>query len=428
MAQLDRPDVPVDAAAASIRLSGATVPTEILEVAQRLQDRGHAAVLVGGAVRDVLLGLPADDWDLATSARPEEVQAAFRRTIPTGIEHGTVTVLVRPAADAPREGHEAHVPVEVTTFRGEGAYIDGRRPSAITFLRDLIEDLARRDFTVNAFAWDPIARRFDDPFDGLADLRAGVLRAVGDPARRFGEDGLRTMRAVRLCATRSLRLEPGTEAAIAGALEVLAKVSRERVHVELVKLLGAPQPSAGLVPMAQTGIWPLVLPPLPEPLRSDAIAAVDRLSRDAVLRLARLLWPVVASARSDITAALDGLRHGRADRARLDALLGPGAQALVDAAAPVEIRRAAAALGRAHVDDVGTIAALDEGARARVAAALHGAALTVDELALRARDLIARGLATPGPALGGLVRRLLDAVLEDPTLNEPERLAALARR
>jgi tRNA nucleotidyltransferase (CCA-adding enzyme) len=188
MAPTDRPDMPADAGAAAIRLSAATVPAEILEVAQCLQDRGHAAVLVGGAVRDVLLGLPADDWDLATSARPEEVQAAFRRTIPTGIEHGTVTVLVRGRGGKSREGHEAHVPVEVTTFRGEGAYIDGRRPSAITFLRDLVEDLARRDFTVNAFAWDPIARRFDDPFDGLADLRAGVLRAVGEPARRFGEE------------------------------------------------------------------------------------------------------------------------------------------------------------------------------------------------------------------------------------------------
>ncbi|MFO0635837.1 MAG: hypothetical protein U0168_23610 [Nannocystaceae bacterium] len=419
--------MPADAGAAAIRLSAATVPAEILEVAQCLQDRGHAAVLVGGAVRDVLLGLPADDWDLATSARPEEVQAAFRRTIPTGIEHGTVTVLVRGRGGKSREGHEAHVPVEVTTFRGEGAYIDGRRPSAITFLRDLVEDLARRDFTVNAFAWDPIARRFDDPFDGLADLRAGVLRAVGEPARRFGEDGLRTMRAVRLCATRSLRLEPQTEGAIAGALEVLAKVSRERVHVELVKLLGAPQPSAGLVPMARTGIWPLVLPPLGDDVRSDAIAAVDGLPRDAVLRLARLLWPIAADDPHAITTALDGLRHGRAERARLDALLGAGALALVRAGTPVELRRAAAALGRAHVDDVGRIAALPADARVRVDAALQGAALAVDELALRARDLIARGLATPGPALGALVRRLLDAVLEDPTRNQPESLAALAR-
>src|SRR5690606_36063276 len=132
---------------ATARLSSAEVPGEIVEVARRLQAAGHQAVLVGGSVRDALLGLPASDWDLATPATPDEVQALFRRTIPTGIEHGTVTVLVRPpGGDGPR------VPVEVTTFRGEGDYTDGRRPSSVTRHRDLVEDLARRDVTVNAFA------------------------------------------------------------------------------------------------------------------------------------------------------------------------------------------------------------------------------------------------------------------------------------
>ncbi|MBC8068946.1 MAG: hypothetical protein IAG13_11485, partial [Deltaproteobacteria bacterium] len=194
-------DIPREHAEAIARLRDAAIPEPILEVAQKLQQAGHAAVMVGGAVRDVLLGLPAADWDLASSARPEEVQATFKRTIPTGIEHGTVTVLVRNPGGGPAIG------VEVTTFRGEGAYTDGRRPSEVTFLRDLTEDLARRDFTVNAFAWDPFAKVFSDPFEGLADLHAGLLRAVGEPARRFGEDGLRTMRAVRLCATRELALE-----------------------------------------------------------------------------------------------------------------------------------------------------------------------------------------------------------------------------
>ncbi len=398
-------------------LREATVPAPILEVARTLQQQGHAAVLVGGAVRDVLLGLPVADWDVATSARPEEVQAAFRRTVPTGIEHGTVTVLVR--------GTDRPVGVEVTTFRGEGAYTDGRRPNEITFLRDLVEDLARRDFTVNAFAWDPIALVFTDPFQGLVDLQSSTLRAVGEPARRFAEDGLRTMRAVRLCATRSLRLDPETAAAMGGALEVLAKVSRERVHVELTKLLGAVAPSLGLVPMHETGVWPHVLPTLDEQARAEAIAAVDALPRDAVLRLARLLGPVAREAPAVVEAALEQLRFGRADRVRLAALLGTAALGLATLTDAVQIRRTAAAVGRDHVEDALLLAAPSSAVTARLRAALQGAVLATGELAVGGRDLVAAGLAAPGPALGQLLRRLLDHVLEQPSDNHRDRLLAL---
>lgn len=406
----------IDEAVACLR--AAVVPEPILDVARTLQRAGHAAVLVGGAVRDVLLGLPASDWDLATSARPEEVQGAFRRTVPTGIEHGTVTVLVR--------GADKAIGVEVTTFRGEGAYTDGRRPNEITFLRDLVEDLARRDFTVNAFAWDPIAFEFTDPFDGLGDLRTATLRAVGDPARRFSEDGLRTMRAVRLCATRALSLEPATAAAIGGALHVLAKVSRERVHVEITKLLGAPVPSRGLVPMHDTGVWPHVLPALDDDARAAAIAAVDRLPADPVLRLARLLTPV-ARDRDGITRTLDALRHGKADRARLNALLGPPGLELATHDDVIAIRRTAAALGRAYIDDAIAIAAPDSQRAAGLRAALEGAALDVGELAITGRELIAAGLATPGPGLGQTLRELLAHVLVQPEDNDRERLLARVR-
>lgn len=395
-------------------LRAAHVPAQILEVARVLQSKGHAAVLVGGAVRDVLLGLPAEDWDLATSALPAEVQAAFRRTVPTGIEHGTVTVLVR--GEGGTEG------VEVTTFRGEGAYTDGRRPSEITFLRDLVEDLARRDFTVNAFAWDPIAEVFSDPFDGLRDLANHTLRAVGEPARRFAEDGLRTMRAVRLCATRELVLERETAAAIGGALDVLAKVSRERVHVELVKLLGAKQPSRGLVPMHETGVWPHALPVLDDAARDAAIAAVDALPRDAVLRCVRLL---VHAQRPAVDAALEGLRFGRGERQRIAALLGDAARELPTLADPIAIRRVAAKLGRKYVEDAIAIAAPTS--REAVDAALAGAALSIGELAIAGRDLLAEGIATPGPALGATLEALLEHVIERPQDNTRDALLARAR-
>src|SRR5687768_9284222 len=169
------------------------------------------------------MGRAAQDWDVATSALPDQVQALFRKTIPTGIQHGTVTVRLQGES------------IEVTTFRGEGAYTDGRRPDSVSFGVPLDEDLARRDFVINAMAFDPVAGRLHDPFGGRADLEAGRLRAVGDPAERFREDGLRVMRAVRFVATLELALDPATESAIPAGLPSLAKVSQERVREELRK-------------------------------------------------------------------------------------------------------------------------------------------------------------------------------------------------
>lgn len=412
----------LDEAHAVELLTAAPAPAPVVDVARTLQAAGHAAVLVGGAVRDVLLGLTVSDWDLASSATPDEVIGLFRKTIPTGVQHGTVTVLVR-------GGGETH-PVEVTTFRGEGAYVDGRRPEQVTFLRDLEEDLARRDFTINAFAWDPVARRFSDPFGGLADLAAGRLRAVGVALERFREDGLRTMRAVRFCATRDLQLEEETEAAIPGALDVLERVSRERVHAELFKLLASPRPSQGLRPMWRTGIWPLVLLPLPsDDAYARALEAVDAMPADPVARLARLLWPLAAQpgAAERIEACVEALKPSRAERATVLALTGEGAQALATAADPVAIRRAVAQLKREHLDAALDVLAAEPPRRDEVAAALEGAALTVGELAIKGRDLIAEGIVTPGPAIGQRLAVLLDAVLDDPTLNTRAELLARAR-
>jgi len=400
------------------RLRAARVPTEIVGVASRLQAHGHAAVLVGGAVRDALLTLPADDWDLATSATPAEVQALFPRTLPTGLEHGTVTVMVH----APRSGpRRKPVPVEVTTFRGEGAYLDGRRPSTVVFHRELRDDLARRDFTINAFAWDPVARVFSDPFDGLADLQARVLRAVGDPLERFQEDGLRTLRAVRFCATRAVTLEANTAAAIPERLTVLDSVSRERVWVELGKLLSAPVPSRGLVPMVETGVWPHVLPDF-DP--RDAFPSVDALPPDPVLRLARLLLscpPGVALER------FGALKPSRVDKQRLGALLSSRGADLARAEDPVAARRAAAVLGREHVADLLALHAVPEERASMILGAIDGSPLSVRELAISGRDLQSAGIARPGPAMGQLLDALLEAVIEQPELNFAPHLLTRAR-
>lgn len=412
---------PAGLAEAEERLRAADVPTEIVDVARTLQSHGHAAVLVGGAIRDVLLGIPASDWDLATSATPREVQQAFSRTIPTGIEHGTVSVLVREA------GAESMTPVEVTTFRGEGTYEDGRRPTEVTFLRDLEADLARRDFTINALAWDPIEAVFSDPFGGLEDLRARVVRAVGDPRRRFVEDGLRTMRAVRFCATRELVLEPETQAAIGGALHVLDKVSRERVLVELEKLLRAPKPSRALRPMVATGMWPHVLPSVPAAALRAAIEAVDEMEAVVAPRLARLLRPRAQEGDEGleaVVAGVDALKPSKALRADVVALCGPEVTRLEASLGgpPVPMRRAAAALGRPRLEAALAVIGVDTNTRGELEAALVGVPLSVGELAIKGGTLIGKGLLKPGPVVGETMRALLEWVHEDPRRNHANAL------
>ncbi|HEY0132790.1 MAG TPA: hypothetical protein VGB85_01885, partial [Nannocystis sp.] len=316
--------------------------------------------------------------------------------------------------------------IEITTFRGEGVYADGRRPSEVRFLRALPDDLARRDFTINAFAWNPITRVFTDCFDGLADLAHGVLRAVGDPAARFQEDGLRAMRAVRLCATLEMRLDPATADAIGGALPILDLVSRERVHVELFKLLAARRPSLGLEPMAQTGIWPRVLAPISAAEVHAAISAVELMRPDPVVRLARLLWPL-RDDRRRIEAIVDGLKPSRDERVRVLALTDPAIAALARERDPLAIRRVAAALGRRHLADATDLLARDWAQLVTIEEACRGAALAVGELAIGGKDLVAGGLAVPGPGLGKTLAALLDWVLEAPARNTAPELLARAR-
>ena len=218
-------------------------------------------VLVGGAVRDLLLGRPSPDWDLATALLPPEIMARARtaglRVIPTGLQHGTVTVMVGTR------------PFEITTFRGDEVYEDGRHPASLRLGVRLEEDLARRDFTINAMALPAAAvagpdwaEAVVDPFGGRADLAAGIIRAVFDPLDRFQEDGLRCLRACRFAAQLGFGIEPATRAAIPRRLEVAARVSVERVLAELTKLLCGQEPGLGLAALADTGLLALWLPEL----------------------------------------------------------------------------------------------------------------------------------------------------------------------
>ena len=227
------------------------IPAGVARCLETLRGAGHAAHPVGGCVRDLLLGRTPGDFDVCTSARPEETLALFDRAVPTGLKHGTVTVLTEDG------------PVEVTTFRREGGYADGRHPDAVTFDAGLAEDLARRDFTINAMALAPDGEVVD-LWGGLADLRAGIVRCVSDPDRRFGEDALRMLRAVRFSAQLGFTIAPDTLAALRRNASRTALVSGERIKAELEKTLLSPRPQT-VGEMVELGLlahlWPVTACP-----------------------------------------------------------------------------------------------------------------------------------------------------------------------
>lgn len=222
------------------------IPEKAKYIIDTIQSAGFEAYVVGGCVRDSILGRKPEDWDITTSARPEQVKALFRRTIDTGIQHGTVTVMLD------KEGFE------VTTYRVDGKYEDSRHPKEVTFTPNLEEDLKRRDFTINAMAYND-TEGLIDIFGGLTDIEAGLIRCVGDPEERFGEDALRIMRAIRFSAQLGYKIHEDTEAAIRKLAPTLQKISAERIQVELTKLLISPHPDI-LRNAYDMGVTKVILP------------------------------------------------------------------------------------------------------------------------------------------------------------------------
>ena len=410
-------------------LVDAPVPPPIRKVIERLREEGHAAYLVGGCVRDTLRGVAPKDFDVASSAWPEEVQRAFPKVIPTGIQHGTVTVLM------------GGVHVEVTTFRSEGDYHDGRRPSAVTFEQDIVKDLSRRDFTINAMAWNPLNHELVDPFRGQEDLKARLIRCVGSANDRFSEDGLRPMRAVRFAAVLDFTLDPATQAAIPATLSVFRKVAHERVREEFVKLLLSKREAFGLELLAVTGLLDVFLPEL---ARADAEAA--RLARaaaaaapaDVEIRLAALLADLVDPQRAEEIGVRLKCPTKNIERVRL--FVGHAAlERHVEGSDPA-LRRLIAKVGPANVEP------LTQVARARVQAREPGRLLELEALIgrllalvaakppLTGKDLALNGGAImsalgvgPSPIVGEATRFLVEQVLDEPSLNEAEKLKGLLR-
>jgi tRNA nucleotidyltransferase/poly(A) polymerase len=441
------------------------LPPTVHRLLERLETAGFAAWVVGGAVRDGLLGLPVRDWDVATSARPVEVLALFPVARPTGLRYGTVTV---PAPELPRGG------VEVTTFRSDGPYPDARHPAEVRFGADFLADLARRDFTLNALAFHP-ERGLVDPFGGAEDLAGRRLRAVGDPEQRFQEDALRMLRACRFCA--ELRLRPVKELLQAMRRHAvrLAAVSAERQRDELSRLLLSPDPRRGLRLLRVGGLLPILLPALAAAygfrqsqvhawsVYTHTLKTVAAAPPELAVRLAALLhdlgktetrmedpdgrplFPGHARRSADLArATLARLAFPRALLEQVALLVrehmfhwtpADGRSALRRLLARVgpENLRALVALRRADLLSLRPVVSGDH--RLTVLAELEasvGEVLTArppvrrGELALTGRDLTEAFLLPPGPVIGRLLGQLLEDVLDDPARNTRETLLRLA--
>lgn len=396
-------------------------------VARRLREAGHAAFVVGGAVRDLLAGRQPGDWDLATSARPEVMRALFTgwRVIDVGARHGTLGVV-----PTPWPGGAPPVPrvVQVTTFRVEGPYGDRRHPDYVRFVATLYEDLARRDFTVNALALDPFSGELHDPYRGVADLERGLVRAVGDAEARFREDALRPLRAFRLVAEHGWEIEGDTARAIRTCVGLVAHVARERVRVELERILPAPHAGLALALMAGYGLLGVLFPGTD--FSRVPWEAIDRLPPRVAVRLGALLRIARAPARPLV--ARWGFPAREAEHAV--ALATTRVDAGLLAGSPLARRRWMAQVGRERARDLALVVrelepAWGEAFYREVSRDLErGLPLTVEELPVSGHDVMeALGL-TPGPEVGAVLRELLEAVWRDPSLCHRAALLSLMRR
>ena len=390
------------------------LPGEITAVLDIFASAGVQAYIVGGAVRDSLMRRPVHDFDIASLMLPEETAALFTgcgfRVIPTGIKHGTVTVL------------SGDMPVEVTTFRLDGSYTDGRHPDSVKFTSRIEDDLSRRDFTVNAMAYSPQSG-LCDPFGGEKDLHAGIIRCVGDARVRFTEDALRILRAFRFAAVLGFNIDPSVLAAARELSERLSLISAERIASETVKMMLAGQPSAYLESALGCGVLGYVFRGVE--LRASDLSVADRLPADAPLRIGAVLRRVGLSDPA-VGAALEALRFSNSFYRRAYA----AAAVPLPVCEPASVRRFLRETGNADAA-IAAAVACGEPHAAEVAALAReigagGGPVTMQTLAVNGKKLRLAGFPA-GREMGLLLGALLDAVTADPSLNDEATLMALAR-
>ncbi len=386
------------------------IPDDVLRIAKKLEDAGFETWCVGGAVRDNLLGLENQDFDLTTAAKPADVQRLFRRTIPVGVEHGTVAVLDR-----------TKKPHEVTTFRRD-VETDGRH-AVVAFGVSLDDDLARRDFTINAIAYHPLKHQWRDRFGGAEDLERKVIRAVGDPAQRFREDYLRILRALRFAARFGFQIDRDTWDAAKANVQGLQQLSAERVRDEWFKGLHTARWPSGLLELwRDVGAAEMWLPEIGKGERGrgkGTTSAIDVLPPDPLLITSYLSADPVATL-TRLKCSNEGVERGRRIAEHRQAWPEPNSE--------VAVRRWLAKVGLT-ADDLLNIAEAEGWGDVLVETAGRVARskppLSLADLAVTGDDLLAAGV-PKGPAVGETLRALLDRVLDDPSLNTKDRLLELA--
>ena len=451
------------------------IPPVLKKMHEIFSRSGFRSYLVGGAVRDILMGLPPHDYDVATDAKPEDVMRLFHRVIPTGIAHGTVTV------------HLMGYHIETTTFRTESGYSDGRHPDSVAYAASIEDDLSRRDFTMNAIAVDLADGKLVDPFSGRADIKEKLIRAVGNPHERFGEDGLRPVRAIRFAAQLQFRIEKYTYSDIfeGETLAVVQKISIERFRDEFIKMLASDEPSVALKMLEKTGILALFIPELLEGrgcLQSDSrgfhdfdvldhlFYACDGAPKDNLTVRLAALFHDIGKPKTKRVLASNGIEtitfynHERISaemtkkiltRLRFPAKTVASVSHLVaehmfhyeSAWSDAAVRRFIVRTGTESIDDLFDLRLADIYGMKRESVRMHdsavgknlvelkkrieavqkeNSALSLKDLAVSGDDLAEAGIPR-GKEMGRVLKELFDTVLDDPKENTKEKLLTIAR-
>ncbi|HHV34756.1 MAG TPA: HD domain-containing protein [Syntrophomonadaceae bacterium] len=443
------------------------LPKEVRDACIILDRHHKQSYVVGGGIRDLILGMPPQDWDLATDARPREVERIFKnggyKVVPTGVKYGTVTVT------------KNSFPLEITTFRMEAGYRDYRRPSRVNFVLEIEEDLGRRDFTINALAYDPLRSFFCDPYQGIPDLIKEQIRAVRDPEERFSEDPLRMLRAVRIAAELGFSIEDKTMHAMIRNAELLGKISSERIRDELNRLLMATHFHQGLENLLESGLLFVIIPELKEgwlfsqyhpshqyPVLPHTLESMRYTPSNLEVRLAILLHDV-AKPRC-YSRGEDGRGHfyghnvvGAEMTEEILRRLHYSNQVIKNVVmlvrehmlelkmGPAGIRRLVARVGREMIPALLSVRLADilAHSRSQVVRSLEeyekfsknleqvmatGSAFVMRELAVNGSDIIQETGISPGPLVGKILRHLWEKVLDDPRKNNRDYLLSLAKR
>lgn len=429
-------------------------PQGTLKIIKTLKKNGFECYLVGGCVRDALLKKKPSEWDLTTSATPKQVIKLFKKAVPTGVKYGTVTIILP-------DGQ-----YEITTYRSDAKYSDGRHPDKVRFTKSLKEDLARRDFTVNAMAYDPETKELVDIFGGQKDLKRKIIRAVGDPHKRFKEDGLRAVRACRFAAKLGFKIEPKTLKAITKTLKVAKKVAPERIHDELLKMMTAEKPSIAIDLMRKTGLLKLFIPELldcvkirqPKPFHLydvywHSLYSMDAAPKDKpIVRLAALLHDISkpeckvgltfynhhVKGEKKVEKILRRLKFSNAHIKKIAILVRHHMFDYQSQWGDAAVRRFIRRVGVENIDDLFLVRIADSKAmnqtiglaylkelRRRIQKVIKEEhALKITDLAIDGNDIMRILGCPPGPKIGQALHYLLEKVLDNPKINTKAKLKA----